>query len=72
MGTQLCMIAGFACAFGVAIWLASKSGSKAAQLEALKAELKRIAEENARAQGIIYNVRRSDIERVREKLQDTK
>ena len=37
---------------GIALWLASKNGSKSAQLEALKAELKKQAEEQARAQRI--------------------
>ena len=72
MGTQLFLIGGFVFLFCVVVWLASEGGSKSAQLEALKAELKRIAEENARAQGIMDNVRRDDIERVREKLQKTK
>lgn len=34
------------------VFLASKNGSKAAQLEALKAELRKIAEEEARAKRI--------------------
>ena len=38
--------------FGVALWLASKNGSKAAQLEALKAEIKKNAEEQKRAKEI--------------------
>ena len=37
---------------GVALWLASKNGSKYAQLEALKSELKKQAEEQKRAQKI--------------------
>ncbi len=41
---------------GVALWLASKNGSKAAQLEALKTELKKQAEEQQRAQKIMDNV----------------
>lgn len=41
---------------GLALILASKNGSKSAQLEALKAELKKQAEEQARAQRIIDNV----------------
>lgn len=40
----------------VCLWLASKNGSKAAQLEALKSELKKQAEEQRRAQRIIDNV----------------
>ena len=42
--------------FGIAIYLASKNGSKSAQLAALKAELRKIAEEEARAKRINQNV----------------
>ena len=41
---------------GISLWLASKNGSKAAQLEALKAELKKNAEEQKRAQQIADRV----------------
>lgn len=47
-GTLLCGIG----VLGIALWLASKNGSKSAQLEALKAEIKKQAEEQARAQRI--------------------
>ena len=40
----------------VCLWLASKNGSKAAQLEALKAEIKKQTEEQERAQKITDNV----------------
>ena len=56
--------------FGVAIMLASKNGSKAAQLEALKAELKKQAEEQARAQKITDNVNSLGDDDVRKRLQD--
>ena len=72
MWIQIGMIGGFLCLLGAVVLLASKSGSKSAQLENLKAELKRIAEERARAQRMVDNVHRTDIERVREKLQATK
>ncbi len=42
--------------FGVALWLAATNGSKSAQLEALKAELKKQAEEQRRAQKIMDHV----------------
>lgn len=38
--------------FGISIYLASKNGSKSAQLAALKAELRKLAEEEARAKRI--------------------
>jgi hypothetical protein len=41
---------------GIALWLAAKNGSKSAQLEALKAEIKKQAEEQRRAQQITDNV----------------
>ena len=41
---------------GIALWLAAKNGSKAAQLEALKTELKKKAEEQQRAQKMTDNV----------------
>jgi hypothetical protein len=52
----------FLCVFGlgslltVIILLSSKNGSKAAQLEALKSEIKKQAEEQARANRICQNV----------------
>ena len=42
--------------FTLVVTLASKNGSKAAQLEALKAELRKQAEEQARANRINQNV----------------
>lgn len=48
----LCIILGGMGLFSVAIYLASKNGSKAAQLEALKAEIRKLAEEEARAKRI--------------------
>lgn len=52
------------------VTLASKNGSKAAQLEALKAELRKIAEEEARANKIIDSVRNMPSNDVRKRLQD--
>ncbi len=54
--------------FSVAIYLASKNGSKAAQLAALKAEIKKQAEEQARASKIMDNVRSFDEHTVRQRL----
>ena len=72
MAMQLWMIGGFAVLLGIVVWMSSKNGSRAAQLENLKAELKKQAEGHARAQRIMADVHRTDIERVREKLQATK
>jgi len=72
MSTQVVLLGGFISLLGLAVWLASKSGSRAAKIEALKAELERTAREQARAQGIMDHVRHTDIERVREKLRQTR
>lgn len=64
----------FLCVFGlgslltVIIFLSSKNGSKAAQLEALKAELRKQAEEQARAQRITDNVSHLSADDARRKL----
>lgn len=55
---------------GVALWLASKNGSKSAQLEALKSELKKQAEEQARAAKIRDRVMGMDGPAVRERLHE--
>ncbi len=53
---------------GVALWLASKNGSKSAQLEALKAEIRKNAEEQARASKIMDCVSGMDEHTVRQRL----
>ena len=50
----------------MALWLASKNGSKSAQLEALKAEIRKNAEEQRRAQEIkdrVYSLSPDDARR---------
>ena len=54
--------------FGVALWLAAKNGSKSARLEALKAELKKQAEEQRRAQKIMDRVGRMSADDARRRL----
>ena len=53
---------------GLTIYLASKNGSKAAQLEVLKQELKRQAEEQRKANEIMDSVRNMDEHTVRNSL----
>ena len=66
----------FLCVFGlgslltVIILLSSKNGSKAAQLEALKAELRKQAEEQARAKRITDNVNSLSDDDARKRLHD--
>lgn len=62
------LIGGFILAFVGALLLASKNGSKAAQLEALKAELKKQAEEQAHVNKIMDNVRNMPNDDVRDRL----
>lgn len=56
--------------FTLVVTLASKNGSKAAQLEALKAELRKQAEEQARANKITDNVNSISDDDVRNRLQN--
>lgn len=68
MWTYLIAILAFGSLLSVAIVMASKNGSKAAQLEALKAELRKQAEEQARASKIMDNVRSFDEHTCRQRL----
>lgn len=70
MPTQFVLIGGFLSLLVLVVLLASKSGSKAAQLEVLKQEIKRRAEEQARAQKILDSVANMSSDDVRKRLQD--
>ena len=70
MWIYLVMILVFGSLFSVAIVMASKNGSKAAQLESLKAELKKQAEEQARENRVIDSVRNMSSDDVRKRLQN--
>lgn len=61
---------GFCFLFGATIFLARREGSKAAQLENLKLEIKKRAEEQARANRIITHNDDLPIADVRKRLQD--
>lgn len=65
---QIIALLGGCGVFGVALWLASENGSKAAQLESLKAEIKKQAEEEKRAQKIADTVVTMDEPAVRQRL----
>lgn len=67
---QIVAILGGCGLLGVALWLASKNGSKAAQIEALKAELRKQAKEQARENKIIDSVRNMSSDDVRKRLQN--
>lgn len=68
MWIYLIAILAFGSLLSVAIVMASKNGSKAAQLEALKAEIRKQAEEQARASKIMDNVRSFDEHTCRQRL----
>lgn len=72
MTHTIILVIGFLGMLALVAVMASKNGSKAAQLENLKAELRKRAEEQARAQRITDSVRREPIDSVRAKLQQTK
>lgn len=67
---QVALIFGFICALVAALFLASKNGSKAAQLESLKAELRKQAEEQKRAKQITDSVGAMDEHTVRQRLHE--
>ena len=70
MGTQLTLTFGLLFVFWLVVYLASKNGSKAAQLEALKTELKKQAEERAYAEKIKNNVSNLSDDDVRKRLRE--
>lgn len=70
MTTQLVLIAGLAVSFFVALFLSRREGSKAAQLEALKKELKRIEKEKELADKVTNNVTNFDEHTVRQRLHE--
>lgn len=70
MWMQIGAILGCICLFAFTIRLAAKYGSKQAQLENIKAEIRRQAEEQERANEIMDNVRNFDEHTVRERLHE--
>lgn len=66
---QILIIMGGCGILGIALWLASKNGSKAAQLEALKAEIRKQAEEQSRVARINSSVSNMSDADVAERLQ---
>ena len=68
MTTQLILLASWVVMFFVALFLSRKEGGKAAQLEALKKELKKNAEEQERANKINSSVTSMSDDDARRKL----
>lgn len=70
MWIHVILIGGFLSLLGLVVLLASKEGSQYAQLEALKAEIKKQAEEQARERKILNNVANMPSDDIRKRLQD--
>lgn len=70
MQVQAIFVCGFLLVLGVALYFARKEGSKAAQLEALKAELRKQAREQERAKEINNSVAYMDERTVRQRLHE--
>lgn len=70
MGFQIGLIIAFVLLLALVVYMSSKSGSKAAQVEALKAELKKRAEEQERAKRIINNAYSLSADDARRMLHD--
>ena len=68
MWVEIGAILGCVCLFVFTVRFATKYGSKQAQLENLKAEIRRQAQEQARANEIIDNVPSVDERTVRQRL----
>lgn len=64
------MIVGFLGLLGVVVLLSAKNGSKSAQLEALRAEIKKQAQERARAEKILNNVSNLTTDDARRRLHE--
>ena len=67
---QFAIVLGGGSLLAVCLWLAGKNGSKAAQLQALKIELNKQAEEQARAQKITNRVYALSDDDARRRLHD--
>ena len=70
MELYITLILGGGIIWGVALWLACKNGSKAAQLAALKEELKRQAKEQARAKKMADNIYHLTVDDAKRRLHD--
>ena len=70
MEFYIALILGGGLVWAAALWLACKNGSKAAQLAALKEELKRQAKEQARAKEITEHVYHLTVDDARRRLHD--
>jgi len=70
MTLHIALFFGFIGLLWLIVVLASKSGNRAAQVEALKQEIKKRAEEQEHAQKILNDVSNMPADDVRKRLQD--
>lgn len=70
MHTAILIVLAFCFLIGLIIWLARREGKKSAKLEALKAEAKRNAEEQRKAQEVVNSVSSMSNDNARRLLQD--
>lgn len=70
MWLQILVICGFVIAWASIIYLSSKVGSKSAELEAIKAELKKQEQERNRAERINDTIGRMSDDDVRNRLHE--
>ena len=72
MSQNITLIGLFGMLWAVALWLANKCGSKKAQVEALKEEIKRQAKEQERANAINNRVDDMSTDAIRDRLSNIK
>lgn len=70
MWVAICLTFGFICLIGAVAYLCKQNGKTTARLDALKAEVERIARERERANKIIDNVSNMSDNDVRRRLQE--
>ena len=70
MWQQLGLVGLFCTIWGVALWLANRLGSKKAQLDALREEVRREMREQERANAINTRVDNMSIDDVRDRLNE--
>lgn len=70
MWTAIGLTSAFCFLFVLVVWLARREGRRSAKLEALKAEAKRNAEEQRKAQEIANSVANMSTDNARRLLQD--
>lgn len=68
MWTAIGLTSAFCFLIGLVVWLARREGKKSAKLKALKAEAKRNAEEQRKAQEVVNSVANLSVDDARRRL----